>query len=192
MHDSTDLGETSVSHWQGIPTTNPLRTLVDLAGEAPGDIVDAAVDRAVARGLVTVEGLVAEAERLARSGRRGPRQLRLALARRGFIGAPRASVLESRLLRLFAVNDINLIATEVVTVDGRYRIDAEVEGGVFVEVDGYAFHWSPEQKERDEARRNALRLMGHTVLVYGWRAVTREGHRLVQEIEAAQSLGLPV
>lgn len=187
-YTSTDLVEASISHWQGIPTTNPLRTLVDLAGEVPAEVVDAAMDRALARGLVTVEGLVAEVERLGRRGRRGPHQLRLALVRRGFVGAPKASVLESKLLRLFAANEVDVISTEVVTADGRYRIDAQVQGDVFVEVDGYAFHWSPEQKERDEARRNALRLMGYSVLVYGWRAVTKEGHRVVQEVLYAQAL----
>ena len=190
VHYSTDLAETSISYWQGVPTTNPLRTLVDLAGEAPGDVIDSGLDRALAKGLVTVEGLVAEAERLGRPGRRGPRQLRRALARRGFLGAPAASVLESRLLRLFEANGINVVATEVGTNDGRYRIDVEVEGEVFVEVDGYAFHWSPEQKERDEARRNALRLEGYTVLVYGWRAVTKERRRVIEEVLAARSLSL--
>jgi very-short-patch-repair endonuclease len=190
VHYSTDLAETGISHWQGVPTTNPLRTLVDLAGEAPGEAVDTALDRAVAKGLVTVGGLVAEAQRLGRHGRRGPRQLRRALARRGFLGAPQASVLESQLLRLLAANGIEVVATEVAIDDGSYRIDTQVEGNVFVEVDGYAFHWSPEQKERDEARRNALRLRGYTVLVYGWRAVRREKRRVVEEVLAAQSLSL--
>ena len=189
IHYSTDLAEMSISQWRGVPTTNPLRTLVDLAAEAPADIVDTAIDRALARGLVTVHGLLAEAGRLGRNGRRGPLQLRLALKRRGFIGAPKASVLESKLLRLFAANGIKVIATEVVTVDGHYRIDAEVEGDVFVEVDGYAFHWSPEQKDNDDARRNALHLAGYEILVYGWRAVTKEGRRVVREVLAAQSTG---
>ena len=188
VHYSSDLGNTRLSQWYGVPTTNPLRALVDFAGEAPVDSVNMALDRALAGGLVTVDGLAAEAERLARPGRKGPRQLRQALIARGFLGAPEPSVLESRLLRLFAANGIEVVATEVEIDEGRYRIDAQVAGDIFVEVDGYAFHWSPEQKQRDEARRNDLRLMGYTVLVYSWRAVTREGRRVVREVLRARGI----
>ena len=45
---------------------------------------------------------------------------------------------------------------------------------MFVEVDGYAYHWSPEQKRYDDARRNKLWLRGFTVLVYDWQ---RSGQR---------------
>ena len=188
MHNSRDLGLSKMSNWQGILTTNPLRTLVDLASVAENKELDGTIDRALASGLVTVEGLVAEAERLKRRGRSGPPQLLKALARRGFVGQPDPSVLESLLLRTLAANGIQVVATEVVTEDKRYRLDCKVAGNIFVEVDGYAFHSSPEQKERDEARRNALRLMGYFVLVYGWRTLMQDGHRVAREVVAARSL----
>jgi very-short-patch-repair endonuclease len=188
VHHSRDLGLSKMSNWQGIPTTNPLRTLVDLASVAEDKELDGTIDRALASGLVTVGGLVAEAERLKRRGRSGPPQLLKALVRRGFVGQPDPSVLESLLLRTLAAYGIRVVATEVVTEDERYRLDCKVAGGVFVEVDGYAFHSSPEQKERDEARRNALRLMGYFVLVYGWRTVMQDGRRVAQEVRTAQSL----
>ncbi len=66
-----DLRAARVVTWRRVPCTNPLRTLVDFAGVATAgavdDAVDDAVDRALAARLVTVEGLLAEIARLARS-----------------------------------------------------------------------------------------------------------------------------
>ena len=175
----------AVSNWKGIPTTNPLRTLVDIAGEVAPSVFDDALDRGIAMKLVTAEGVAAEAGRLSRQGRSGPAQLQTALVRRGHVDAPHPSVLESKLLRLFASHGLRVLATEVVVEDGRYRIDTQVGPKVFVEVDGYAYHASPEQKDRDDTRRNALRLKGLTVLVYGWRAVVDRGLQVVNEVMAA-------
>jgi hypothetical protein len=182
VRHSTDLAQANVSHWKGVPTTNPLRTLVDLAGEASGDVLDEALDRALVTRLLTLDGVVAEVARLKRRGRSGPAQLEAALARRGFAGAPPASVLEAKLLRLFAAHGVPVLGTQVVVEGGSYRLDTRVGVRVIVETDGYAFHSTPEQKERDEARRNALKLQGWTVLVYGYRAVMRQGARVCAEV----------
>jgi very-short-patch-repair endonuclease len=69
-----------------------------------------------------------------------------------------------------------------VAPDGRYRIDFLIVPGLAVEVDGFAHHWSPEDKAYDDARRNRLRLSGLVVLVYDWRAVRFEERRLANEI----------
>ncbi len=182
VHRSTDCTRGWVSTWRGVPTTNPLRSLVDMAADAPIALLDEALDTALARRLVTVDGLVAEAMRLKRRGRRGPAQLLTWLSRRKFAGAPSPSVLESRLLRVLTVAGIPVIDCEVVLKDLGYRLDVQLEGQVSVEVDGYAYHWSPEQKHYDDARRNRLRLAGLTVLVYDWTTVVGQPTRLVAEI----------
>jgi hypothetical protein len=58
---------------------------------------------------------------------------------------------------------------------------------VAVEVDGYAYHWSPEAKARDESRRNQLRLSGIFLLVYTWRDIRMEPGRVIREVTAALS-----
>ena len=86
-----------------MPTTNPLRTLVDLAAIADPGSLDEAIDVALAKRLVTVEGLVAvepggktpEAPGTGRADRPAPTP-------RGLAAVPAPSVLESRTLRLFA------------------------------------------------------------------------------------------
>jgi very-short-patch-repair endonuclease len=50
-----------------------------------------------------------------------------------------------------------------------------------IEVDGFAYHWSPEAKAYDEARRNRLRLGGSFLLVYSWRDICFDGRRVAQE-----------
>ncbi|HEX4863685.1 MAG TPA: hypothetical protein VFV02_06410 [Acidimicrobiales bacterium] len=171
---------------RGIPVTDPARTLVDFASIADPQMLDFAVDRALARRLVTVEAILAEIERESRPGRRGIRSLRDSLRRRGLIGAPHPSVLESALLRLLLRHRIEPMAVEVhIHAEGHYRVDAAVSEEVLVEVDGYAYHHSPEQKTEDERRRNRIRLSGKVLLVYTWRDVIHDGKRVVEEIRQA-------
>jgi very-short-patch-repair endonuclease len=185
VHHSRDLSSRSISNWRGVPTTNPLRTLVDLAAVSGSKMLDEAVDLALAKRLATVEALEAEAARLKHPGRRGPALLVDRLEARSFAGAPSPSVLESRALRLLANANIKVGKCEVVVDEGRYRLDIEVGPQLFVEVDGFAFHWGPEQKHRDDMRRNQLRLRGFEILVYDWEAIVKERHRVVKEVRAA-------
>ena len=185
VHRSRDLRAGSISERNGVPTTNPLRSLVDLAGTIEPAALDDAIDVALAKRLVSVESLLAEARRRKRSGRQGPAQLVAHLERRRFVGAPAPSVLESRALRLLADAGIKVVNCETVVHKGRFRLDMELEHQVFVEVDGYAYHWSPEQKRNDDARRNQLRVLGAEILVYDWRAVMEgTGGILVREVKA--------
>lgn len=180
------VGVVSPVHRRGVPATDPARTLVDFASVADQQVLDFAVDRALARRVVTVEGILAEIECESRSGRRGIRSLRESLRRRGLIGAPHPSVLESMLLRLLQRHGIVPIAVEVhIDAEGHYRVDAAVSDDVLVEVDGYAYHHSPEQKTEDERRRNRIRLSGRFLLVYTWRDVVHDGPRVVEEVRQA-------
>ena len=168
---------------QGIPTTNPLRTLVDLASVVDDDALDSAVDVALATRLLTVDGIRAEVERLSRQGRNGAGVMRTALLRRGFDGAPHPSVLESKLLRLLHQAGIRPAGVEVEAgPDGRYRLDTLLVEGVSLEVDGFSNHSSPEQVTEDNRRRQRLRSEGLVVLVYTWRDITLDGRRVIEEV----------
>lgn len=172
-----------------IPTTNPLRTLVDLAGVVAPNELDDAVDRAVASQLVTVEGIEAELRRLTRRGRKGTGAMRQSLHRRGLNEGPHPSVLEARLHRLLRTGGITPVSVEVVAGPHReYRIDTLLDAAVAVEVDGHAHHSTPEQKAYDERRRAEIRMGGIFLLVYDWRAVTYEGRRVLAECHRALAL----
>ncbi|MDQ2725846.1 MAG: type IV toxin-antitoxin system AbiEi family antitoxin, partial [Actinomycetota bacterium] len=163
IHRLRDLDVQLCSTWRGIPCTNPLRTLVDLAGVIAQHHLDDAVDRALATRLVTVEGITAEIDRLSQHGRRGVNVLRQALSSRGYSEGPSASVLESRTLRLLAGGGFRPVGIEVSVDDGRYRLDVVLSARVAMEVDGYAYHASPEAMGRDLRRRRDLARLGWTV-----------------------------
>ena len=185
VHRPMDLPE-RISIVRDIPCTDPLRTLCDLAGVCEPDVLDNAIDMALARRLVTVAALEAEIQRSARAGRTGVGRLRQGLARRGMSGAPHPSVLESRVLRLLRRIGIEPIAVEVkVGSDGRYRVDTLLDPNVALEVDGYTYHAAPELKAEDERRRGRLRLGGLFLLVYDWTEVLRDTRRIGAECHEA-------
>jgi hypothetical protein len=190
VHRSRDLDLTTAVVRQTVLVTNPMRTLVDLAGWAGAPTVTAAVDAALAAKLVTVAGLRAEIDRLSRPGRGGLGALRHDLRSRGYIGAPAPSVLESKLHRLVARLGPFGIPSPAVEVragpDDEYRLDISwVCVRLAVEVDGYVWHFSPAQVQSDNNRRNRLRLAGWTVLVYSWLDVSKDQTRVITEIVGA-------
>ncbi|MBO0730980.1 MAG: type IV toxin-antitoxin system AbiEi family antitoxin domain-containing protein [Acidimicrobiaceae bacterium] len=170
----------------GLPLTSPARTLIDLAAVVDRTTLEGAVDRALWQRLVTVGQLVAETSPAGGTRRPGVAVLRAHLSDRGDLGVPGPSVLESRMQRLFRHHGLPLPAAEVCWEDGRYRLDfAYPDRLVAAEVDGYAWHHSPEQVERDTVRRNRLQAAGWTVLVYTWRQVVRDPERVAAEIRGA-------
>ncbi len=183
LYRSSDLDLIRVLERRRIPCTDPLRTLVDLACQTDGVSLDDAIDRALASQLVTVPGVVAELGRLAKRGRPGVRALRGALRRRGLVGAPHPSVLESRTARAFRAFGVYLPEPEFTAgPDGEYRLDYAVpDARIALEVDGYVWHFSPEHKRRDEARRRRLVLDGWRPLIYTWVDVVRQPAVMVRE-----------
>lgn len=174
---------------QGLVCTDQFRTLVDLAAVAATPTLDYAVDRALASKCVSVAAIEAQLDRVQYKHARGTGALRQALARRGFVGAPHPSVLESRLLRLLARGGVAVMGTEVAVLEGLYRIDVMVTPWFALEVDGYLYHWSPEHKRADERRRNEIRMNGVVLLVYCWRDVVDDGEQILAEVRAVLSSG---
>jgi hypothetical protein len=187
LHRYADLDVTQASRLKTLLVTNPTRTVVDLASTlGPAELTDA-VDIALAKRLVTIEGLMAELDRVAHPGRPGVGRLRHHLLDRGFIGAPSASVLEAKARRLVLTLNLPMPSIELRVGDhGEYRLDIAWPGILLsVEVDGYVWHFSPAHLQRDATRRNRLQQAGWTVLVYTWRDVTAEPARVAREITAA-------
>jgi hypothetical protein len=186
LHRHNDLDYLRVSHRRNFDCTDPLRTLVDFAAVATMHQLADAVGTALSKRLVTVGGLEAELSRRAGRGRRGVRPLRDLLTGRGMIGAPTPSALEAETSELLHLWKIPVLAREVhAGPDGRYRIDFSLPPPVVLEVDGFAYHWSPEAKAYDEARRNRLRLEGTFLLVYTWRDILFDRRRVAFEALAA-------
>lgn len=202
VHRSSDLDPARTRLWRGIPCTDPLRTLVDLAaiaGDGDGDgkgtrLLDTAIERGLAIRLFTVAGLEAETKRLSRRGRNGVGRLRERLVDRGFAGGPSPSVLEGRALQFLRRYRIPMETRELKAgPDGEFRIDFVLAHpdphapGVAWELDGYVWHFTPEHKARDDDRRNALRLEGWELYVSDWKALTMDPASVATTLRAALS-----
>lgn len=173
---------------KGIPCTDPVRTIVDCATSATGRDLDDLIDRALARRTVRTDDLIRVAEDRLVFGRHPGRSiLGGRLAARGVTGAPAPSVLESRMARLLAGAALPAPVAELVWgPQRRYRLDyAYADLKLAVEVDGHAFHFTPEQQRWDNRRSNALTSAGWTVLHYSWWDVSYEPERVAAEIAGA-------
>jgi hypothetical protein len=185
IHRCVDAATTCAAERDGIPVTNPLRTLLDLGAVVPWRQVEDAVDRAIASRLVTIDGLRAELDRTARQGVRGAGVLRRVLESRG-VQSKRypPSVLESRMGRLLKPlplppPDVELIAGP----DGRYRIDYSWPDVLLAaEVEGFGPHSALRSFGRDRLRGNEIRRQGWLHLQYTWRHVTSMRGYVAREI----------
>lgn len=177
VHQSDDVGERVVR--DGLSLTSASRTLLELAADLPEDQLCAAIDRALTDLLTAVPKLVEVATDPRRRHHPGASQLLATLQSRGFLAAPDQSALERRLAEVLAAlqarEGLAPPAREVAVDGGRFRLDfAWPRLKLAVEGDGYAWHWSPDHKDRDAQRHNDLSGLGWTVLVFTWRQVVSD------------------
>jgi very-short-patch-repair endonuclease len=185
IHWARDRLGLAVSRRRGIPVTNPLRTLLDVARMVPPDQLAGITERAVAKGLVSGEGILAELERKGRSGVVGGAALRSVLSELGVPGVP-ASQLERRLLQIIRSFGLPVPVREL-RVGGRHQYRADVawlQARLLVEVDGFATHGTPEALQADLARQNELVRQGWRVLRYTWADLRDRPGQVAAEIAA--------
>ncbi|MGO4299170.1 endonuclease domain-containing protein [Leifsonia sp. RAF41] len=80
------------------------------------------------------------------------------------------------------------IVEQQVFVPGVGRVDARVDGVLFVEVDGFRFHGDAASFERDRARDAALTLSGARQLRLSARQIIDDPQAAVRTIEAVLEL----
>jgi hypothetical protein len=172
VHRPRDRADLSVSRRHLTPSTNLLRTLVDL-GAVSGS-VDDAVSAAVTSGAVTPAVLQGLLLRHARSGRNGVGALRRALESWPLQGKPADSDLELAMARLIERFGLPPATFHPPRIAG-YEVDFCVDGSnVVLECDGWDHHGrTREQFERDVERDQRLALAGYVVFHFTWRQVTR-------------------
>jgi very-short-patch-repair endonuclease len=161
------VGRSEVARCRGIPITSVARTVVDLAGELDPPQLESVVAEAERRRLVKLRDLAASADLGSR--RRGARKLR-ELLHRGHDPALTRFDTEKRFLRL--VRAARLPAPDHNTPFGAYELDTVWRGArLVVELDGYEFHRTRGDFERDRARDAELQASGFAVLRFTWRQV---------------------
>jgi very-short-patch-repair endonuclease len=189
VHRSKDLRADHVTYRSGVPTTNPMRTLVDLGAVCPQPIVAEALERGlVARlfSIVAVESMVFD---VAQRGRDGVGVLRRVLDSRALRAAGPDGLLEPRMARLLRRYDLPQAVFQLVVRDERGGFLARVDFAyphlkLAIEVDGFAVHGTPEAMAADFARQNALHAAGWRVIRFTWHQVVRRPREVADAIRA--------
>lgn len=182
VHRVGTLRPDEVTTRNGIPVTTPARTLFDLGGATTQGELERALAEALARRLTTRSRVLSVLDRHPRGP--GIRTLR-ALLESGPGPALTRSEAEERFLAL--VRKARLREPEVnvkahgYEVDFYWRVDRLV-----VEVDGRAYHSSPQAFERDHQRDSTLVAAGLRVMRVTWHQIVDEPEALL--VRLAQAL----
>jgi very-short-patch-repair endonuclease len=191
VHRPRDRDELRPVHRGAIPTTSPLRMLVDLGAVDSRGVFDAMEHILVSR-TASPPAVLAALDRHARQGRHGVRALREAIARYPFARDVADSALERQMLDLAARYGLPSLEFHAI-VEG-YEVDFLVAGTrVALECDGR--RWHEYAFENDRRRDQALLAAGWIVVRFTWRQVTLEpgsvARRIRQVLEAFGHLPPP-
>jgi hypothetical protein len=160
VHHTRDLPPWDRTMVGNIPVTTPARTLIDLGGVVPADIVEEAFDGAERDRKVTRSQVERRYVDLRANGRTGIGAMTQLLPQRLSPGRVPWNKLERRFLRLMERAGLPAPTTKykVRLPDGQeYELDfAWVEHRVGVEVDGHGAHAKQSQRAADNNRANDL------------------------------------
>jgi very-short-patch-repair endonuclease len=184
VHRPTDLTDLHPFRRAGIPTTNPLRVLVDLGAVAPCRVADF-LAHVLIEGWVSRRAAEAALVRHARPGRSGVAALRAALEDWPLGDKPPDSVLEPEMRRLLRRH--GLPAFEFHPRVLGWEVDfAHMESMVIAEVDGWEHHGRDrEQFERDRRRDAVLQAAGWVVFRFTWLQVKRRPTMVADSLHGA-------
>jgi very-short-patch-repair endonuclease len=182
-----DPGDFTVA--DGIPVTSVARTLLDLGAVIRPPDLAVAIDRAERLGLCDLDAVVDVLDRA--NGRRGARALRQAIAE--YRPSTQKSELERCFRRLLEDNPhipspvFNaLVEGEI----GTHEVDAYwTAQRLVVQVDGFDFHRTRRDRERDAASDADLELAGNRVMRFTWDDVTVHGERTLRRLKLAGGWG---
>jgi very-short-patch-repair endonuclease len=178
-HRRRDLSESDRTEHDGVPVTQPARTLIDLASLLHPGPLEAAVNQADRLTLIDPEALRDAVSD--HSGMAGVRSLRRILDRGTFTLTD--SELERRFLRL--VRRARLPEPKTQQRVNGFRVDFHwPKLGLIVETDGLRYHRTPQQQGRDRARDQALIAAGFTVLRFTHAQITYEPDHVAETLHA--------
>jgi len=177
---------------EGLPVTSAGRTILDSAAVAYRWQVEAALDDALRRKLITVDDMWRILAKSGGRGRKGSALVRALLEERSDGRARSHSLLEIKLDRLLRNSMVPpyFRQFEVMTTSGTPAdVDfAWPEAKLAVEVDGYEWHSGRRQWQNDMERQNALVEVGWLVLRFSWDDVTKRPEYVIRTILEAYRL----
>ncbi len=186
VHQSTDLDERYITHVAGLPVTNPIRTMFDLASVTNLVRLRGMAQKALIGRRMTFEDLAAILEELGRRGRPGTARFRKLLEEVSPGCVVPESVLEERMLALITASDLPMPTLQMPLpwrspVKGRVDFAFE-DARLIIECDGRRWHTTMEAFENDRRRDNLAQLNGWTVLRFTWKDLTETPARVLDQI----------
>ena len=191
VRQSTDLRPHHVTTVDGLPTTTPARTLVDLAARRRSERLARALDEAHVARTCRIDDVLALYDELKRPGKRGMRLLGRLLAARGPGYVPPESVLERRLLRVLAAGGLPEPVRQA-TLPWRPHQPARVDllypvQRVIIEADGRRWHSRMDQMALDRQRDRDAQNHGYGVYRFVWEEITKQPDMVVGTVRTALS-----
>jgi len=183
VHESVALEDVDRDERDGIPCTSAARTLFDLARRSSPVMLDANIDAALRRELLSIDELRRTSTRLATKGRPGGRRFRAAVEARTGVSALPDSVPERVLADILVRQGLPAPVHQHVirTHDGGFvaRVDlAYPQWMVVIEYDSIEHHTGTAVHIRDSARRDAIGDLGYAVLTATVADLRDRGERL--------------
>ena len=159
----------------GIPTTDPTRTVVDLGATARW-LVPGALGNAVREGMTSLAQVDSFIARVARRGRRGVGVVRPLISERRQWENRTESQLEDEFTKIVGDFDLPAPMPQFIVRDesGGFvcRVDfAYPDHRVLIELDGFAYHGDEGTFQSDRTKQNRTQLLGWSILRYTWRDV---------------------
>ena len=188
VRSSRELPQIDLTVVDGIPTTAPVRTIIDVAATLSSREAEDLVDRSIVTGVVRAIRLEYRARELLGAGRRGCKMVLRILANRHPELARAGNGFEARALRLLQRAGAPPPRVNYRVRSGgrmRYLDLAWPELMILVELDGRGPHSSRRVFDDDRARQNALVADGWTVFRLTWTALQHDPEAALAPILAA-------
>lgn len=192
VHESTDLDRCGRRIRDGIPVTDPARTLLDLARRTPDPRLLEAIESARRTKLTTWPELVATLATHARPGRPGIRRLRRVITAHMHRDEVTDSTLELLVLALLVEHGLPepVVHHRIIGRDGRFLAEVDLAYPrlrIAIELDG-GVHRERKVFESDRPRQNGIVLDGWIVLRFTWDALAHDPASIVTAVRAAIDL----
>jgi hypothetical protein len=169
----------------GIPVTSVARTLLDLSAVLKTPDLATAIDRAERSRIFDLTAVVDVLDRA--NGRRGAQALRRAIA--AYEPSTQKSVLERRFKALLKTAPGIPSPAFNAAVEGEQatrEVDAFwADQRLAIQLDGFEFHRTRRDRERDAASDADLELAGHRVMRLTWDDVGVHGERTLRRLRLA-------
>jgi hypothetical protein len=185
LHSSRMLAPQDFTVNDGIPVTTVARTLLDLSAVVQAPDLATAIDRAERLRIFDLTAVVEVLDRA--NGRRGARALRRAVA--AYQPSSQKSPLERRfkaLLRTAPDIPTPRFNAALEGEQGTHEVDAFwADQRLAVQLDGFDFHRTRRDRERDAASDADLELVGHRVMRLTWDDAAVHCERTLRRVRLA-------